>query len=265
MQATRPSGALQPLHHAIVAGVLTLACIVPGRAAARADLPVNPAPVSATKLEASPSSPDPNSETAATASPDGAPPAAPSEPPRASGSRTNPPLVLVKVLSEGGPDIAAQRAYVSAGTNKFAFLVPSGFRLDSSQDNCTVMHSEDYSSTLTLRMVDPLLISGQELGPALGTKLILREHPNAAFLQNFSLSAANRAGPALDFHWLELGALKYGRAVFIPWKDYVLEFALATDTDQFVANQRLLNTLLLTFRAADAAGRLEIAPLSDKL
>jgi hypothetical protein len=43
---------------------------------------------------------------------------------------SNPPPLRVEVRHEGGPGLsAADRAYVTAGTNKFAFLMPPGYRL----------------------------------------------------------------------------------------------------------------------------------------
>src|SRR5580704_4695636 len=48
-------------------------------------------------------------------------------------SPTNSPSSLIaEVRTESGPGIrTARRAYLSAGTNRFAFLVPEGFRMDT--------------------------------------------------------------------------------------------------------------------------------------
>jgi hypothetical protein len=170
----------------------------------------------------------------------------------------------VRTDHEAG-SLPARRAFVTAGTNRFAFSVPEGFRLDSSNENLVSLISADYHSLLTFRIAAPGAPAGQEPRAAVWREALLQQHPGAKILQQFTLTAANRTGPAFDAAWSSPGGLpRTQRVAFIPALAGTLEFSLVSTTDAFQKAQYDLNFLLLTFRASDPQGKLDLPRFSDK-
>jgi hypothetical protein len=96
--------------------------------------------------------------------------------------------------------------------------------------------------------------------------VLLQRHPGAKILEEFTLSALSRRGPAFDLRWNANGGMpRCERVVFIPALAGVLEFSLVASPEKFVAAQAEYDLLLLTFRASDARGKLVVPVLSDKL
>jgi hypothetical protein len=159
----------------------------------------------------------------------------------------------------------ARRAFVTAGTNRFAFCVPEGFRLEPSTPDLVSFVSLDYHSLLTFHIASPGSPAGQEPGAAICRQAVLEQHPGAKILHQFTLTAANRAGPAFDAVWSAPGGLQRDqRVAFIPSMAGTLEFGLVCTTDTFQKAQYDLNFLLLTFRASDAQGKLDLPRFSNK-
>ncbi|MGO8676945.1 MAG: hypothetical protein ACLQVX_13865 [Limisphaerales bacterium] len=177
------------------------------------------------------------------------------------------PLLLraeVRTDNEAG-SVTARRAFVTAGTNRFAFSVPEGFRLEPSNPDWVSFISADYHSVLTFRIAAPGAPCGQELEAAVWREAVLAQHPGAKILQQFTLRAANRAGPAFDAVWSAPGGLQRNqRVAFIPARAGTLEFSLVSTPDAFQKAQYDLNFVLLTFRASDAQGKLDLPRFSDK-
>ena len=73
----------------------------------------------------------------------------------------------------------ARRVFVTAGTNRFAFSVPEGFRLVSSGSDSVSLASTDYRSLLTFRIAAPGAPAGEEPPPALWREAVLQQHPGA--------------------------------------------------------------------------------------
>jgi hypothetical protein len=161
--------------------------------------------------------------------------------------------------------LPARRVFVTAGTNRFAFSLPEGFRLESSSPDVVSLVSKDYLSQLTFRIAAPGAPAGQEPPPALWRQAVLEQHPGANILQQFTLSAHNRTGPAFDAAWSAPGGQqRTQRVAFIPALAGTLEFSLVCPTDAFEKARYDLNLLLLTFRASDAQGKLQLPRFSNK-
>jgi len=177
------------------------------------------------------------------------------------------PLVLqaeVRTDHEEG-SVPARRAFVTAGTNRFAFSVPEGFHLEPSTPNLVSLISADYHSVLTFHVAAPGAPAGQEPPAAVCREAVLQQHPDAKILQQFTLRAANRTGPAFDVAWnAPGGSQRNQRVAFIPAMAGTLEFSLVCTTDAFQKAQYDLNFLLLTFRASDAQGKLDLPRFSNK-
>jgi hypothetical protein len=105
-----------------------------------------------------------------------------------------------------------------------------------------------------------------ELDPAPYRDLLLSRHPGSRILEEFSQAAIGRYGPMFDLRWNATGAvLRRERVLFIPSDASVLEFSLVSSLEKFEAGRQGFNALLMTFRAADANGRLNMPVLSNRL
>ncbi len=183
------------------------------------------------------------------------------------GGDTNTPAILALVRHEEGPGLLpADRVYVTAGTNKFAFLVPAGFKMEPWNDGRVALVNRDYSCQMTFQLAGPLPAEGNELDPEVYSRRVLAEHPGGVITRTFSAIADSRRGPAYEAECLgPARTLRRAQVAFIPSQNAVLEFSLVCGPDQFEAARHQLNTVMLTFRASDANGELHISPLSDKL
>lgn len=155
-----------------------------------------------------------------------------------------------------------RRAYLAFGTNRFAFVMPSGFRMDASNPEKIVLTDSNYSCFLTVRVAGRP--TGQEVELETGRELVLNQHPGATILEQFLQSAANRSGPAFDLQWeASNGSMQSARVAFIPSAAGILEFSVLSKPDKFAESKHMLNFLMLTFRSNEG-GKLEMPVFSDK-
>lgn len=180
---------------------------------------------------------------------------------------TNAPPFVTRVINEdvkGMPPVA--RAYLAAGTNRFAFLIPQGFRLDASSRDKLLVAALNKSCFISIRRVHGLNSSADSSpAPSDCRTFLKQEYPSLKFRDEFSRAAAGRTGPAFDFEWnISGGAVQSARAVFIPTDIGILEFKLVTNPGNFRAATYKLNNVLLSFTASKD-GKLEVVSLSNKL
>jgi hypothetical protein len=182
-----------------------------------------------------------------------------------SSAPAKPPPLQVSIATEHVPNLLpAFRAYLTAGTNKFAFLVPAGFRMDISGEDGFSLVSADYRCWLTFRIAGPVPPGAKELKPGACRELLLIRRPGAKILEEFSLAAAGQRGPAFSLQWKgPSGVSQSARAVFIPSPAGVLEFGVFASPDNLPKFHGSFNTLLNTF-CIGVGGKLEISPLSSK-
>jgi hypothetical protein len=180
---------------------------------------------------------------------------------------SNPAPMRVEVRLEGGPGMSpANRAYVTAGTNKFAFQMPAGFRLETADPQKVMLVSGDFNCLLTWQILGPVPTGSPDLDPASYRELLLERHPGGKIVEEFNLPALGRRGPAFDLRWnAKGGAPRYERVVFIPALAGVLEFSLVGSPEKFKAAQPDFDLLLSSFRASDANGKLVVPVLSNRL
>jgi len=179
---------------------------------------------------------------------------------------TNPPPISVAVKFEGGPgQISTCRAYITAGTNKFAFLVPDEYKLASSDAQRATLIKADGSAVMTIRVLSSLADSGKEFDGAAARALVYEEHPDATIITEFGMMAANASGPAFEIFWGAGSVTRASRVGFVPLRAGIIEFSLDTSPKKLPPSLGDLNSLILTFRASDENGKLEPTPLSDRL
>ena len=192
-------------------------------------------------------------------------PASPTAPP--ANWATNAPAYVTQVKRVGGPGLMpADFAYVSFGINKFGFVMPDGFRLEKADSQKVTLVSADLNCLLTFRVLESAPPVAAELDPAPYRELLLSRHPGGKIIEEFSLAAAGRHGPAFDLRWNATGGVpRRERVLFISSNAGVLEFSLISSLEKFEAGRQGFNALLITFRTTGADGRLVMPMLSDKL
>jgi hypothetical protein len=179
---------------------------------------------------------------------------------------TNPPPLKVEVKFMGGPGLVpVNRAFVTCGTNKFTFLMPEGFRLDTSDRQKVTLVSTDYNCLLTWRVQGPMSPEGTAFDHALYRNVLLSRHPGGKILEEFSLGALGRYGPAFDLRWGTSGGLaRRERIMFIESLAGVVEFSLVSSLEKFEAGKQAFDAWRLSFRASDANGKLVVPMMSNK-
>ena len=180
---------------------------------------------------------------------------------------TNRPAYLTQIKHVGGPGLLpGDFACVTFRTNKFGFVMPVGFRLETKDAQEMTLVSADVSCLLTFHVLETLPPNTTELDPAPYRDLLLSRHPGVKILEEFSQAAVSRRGPAFDLRWNATGTVpRRERVLFIPSNAGVLEFSLVSSLENFEAGRRGFNALLMTFRAADANGQLNMPELSNRL
>jgi hypothetical protein len=180
---------------------------------------------------------------------------------------TNRPAYLTQVRHVGGPGmLPGDFASVTFGTNKFGFVMPAGFRLETEDAQKVTLVSADVSCLLSFRVFDATPPGTTELDPAPYRDLLISRHPGGKIIEEFTQAAVSRRGPVFDLRWNAAGTVpRRERVLLIPSDAGVLEFSLVSSLEEFEAGRRAFNALLMTFRAADADGRLNMPVLSDRL
>jgi len=180
---------------------------------------------------------------------------------------TNQPAYLTQIKHVGGPGLVpANFAYVTFGTNKFGFVMPDGFRLETEERQKVTLVSADFNCLLTFRVLETEPTGDTELDVTHHRQLLLSRHPGGKIMDEFSLTAVNRRGPAFDLRWCAAGAVPRRELVLFIASDLgVLEFSLVSSFEKFDAGRAAFSSFLLTFRVPQQDGRLIMPVLSDRL
>jgi len=120
-------------------------------------------------------------------------------------------------------DEQIRRIYLSAGTNQFGFIIPTGLRVDLSRADRITLTASDMGYFVTMR-----IISGH---PTQGWRQqLLAKYPGATVDDESSTEVAGRHGPLFNLRWKPEGGVDRAVTVaFVPSAAGVLEFALVAD------------------------------------
>ena len=162
---------------------------------------------------------------------------------------TNRPLYATEIQHVGGPNLLpGDFAYVTFGTNKFGFVMPAGFRLETKDTQQVTLVSADFNCLLSFRVADPAPPGATELDPAAYRDQVLSRRPGGKIVEEFSQAAVSRHGPAFDLRWNAAGSVpRRERVLFIPSNAGVLEFGLVSSPEKFECGRLGFNELLLPF------------------
>ena len=175
------------------------------------------------------------------------------------------PRLQTKVVREGGPGLrTVNRAYINLGTNRFALIVPDGFRVDYSEPQRISLVSTDYTSVMTFSVSEPLPATGDMDGAC--RQLLMTRYPGSEVTSQFSLGAGGASGPAFDLRWKAQGGMsRRGWFGFMNSRAGLLEFDLVSSPDKFETVRPDFYFVLATFRQSDESGKLDVPQMSDKL
>ena len=180
---------------------------------------------------------------------------------------TNRAPYRTRVERVDGPGLLpADFAYVTLGTNKFGFVMPEGFRLETQDAQKVTLVNRDFNCLLTFRLLETGPGGKTEPDAAYYRELLLNRRPGGTILEEFSLVAASRRGPAFELRWnADRTVPRRERVLFIPWDAGVLEFSLISSLEKFETGRQAFSSFLLTFRTPEADGRLIMPVLSNRL
>jgi hypothetical protein len=179
---------------------------------------------------------------------------------------TNQPRYATQIKHVEGPDlIPADYAYVNFGASKFGFVMPAGYRLETQDAQKVTLVSADFSCLLTFQVLEPLSPGVTELDPSAYRGVLLNRRRGGKILEEFSLAAASRRGPAFDLSWEAPGPVpRRERVLLIPSDAGVLEFSLVSSLEKFETGRRGFEALFRTFRTTGADGRLAMPVMSNR-
>jgi hypothetical protein len=155
------------------------------------------------------------------------------------------------------------RAYVSSGSNQFAFLVPHGFRFqgDPASGRVTLANSEGNRS-ITFSILGPRTAEKGEAMAETYKNLVLNRHPSSTIVRQFFRNAAGSIGPAFDVQWKAFGdTYQCQRAVLLSTPAGLLEITATSSRADFSNNQANLDLLLATLQFANE-GKIKVIHLS---
>lgn len=156
------------------------------------------------------------------------------------------------------------RAYVASGDNKFSFLVPPGFRVETAERGKVTLVNRQGNCTITFALLGPLPEGGSPLSADVYRNSLTNAHPTAKILREYAGSAGGASGPAFDLQWKVLDEFTMNhRAVYVPSTPGVLEFTLTAGRNDFTNQQAAFDLVLATF-CYGTNGKLEVIHLSDK-
>lgn len=165
-----------------------------------------------------------------------------------------------------GPSRPVYRAYLSLGTNEFAFLVPDGCRVDMDRHpgQARVEHtSRQFEITFAVVEANPAKAAEPDLEAC--RQKALAGRPGAQIIEEFTRGAVNRTGPGFDLQFSsDRGPALCQRVLYVLHPAGLLEFSCVTTPQSKEAAWAEFNMFLATFSAREN-GKLEITPLSDKL
>lgn len=179
---------------------------------------------------------------------------------------TNQLSVTVALKSEGGPGlVTTTRAYITVGTNKFAFIVPDEFKMAGCDAQKVTLMKGDGSCLINVRVIGSKPPSDKPFDCAAARGLVTEEHKDASIVSEFAMFAGGVGGPAFEINW-GIGALsRVSRVGFIPLRAGIVEFSVDSSAKNLGPSLGDFNYVLLTFRASDENGKLAATPISDQI
>ncbi len=163
---------------------------------------------------------------------------------------TNQPALSVDVRRNvEGTYVPYRYAFVTSGTEKYTFLVPEAYRVDTSDPAKVKLASADFSGMIILGLARGFP-AGVKIDAAALEARVHANFPEATINAEQSVCANGQTAPALDFTWkADSGVTRKTRTTFIPVAGGLMEFTLTASPEKFEASLAEMNLVLLTFRS----------------
>jgi hypothetical protein len=155
------------------------------------------------------------------------------------------------------------RAYVTAESGKFTFVLPRGFRVkDDSGAKLTFANLEG-NFQITFSILDSTPSDSQPLNTDAYRDVVQARYPRGKIIEELCPAAAGRIGVGFDMQWMTTNKLtRCTRTAFVPSIAGVLEFSATCDAKDFPELRYQLNQIMSGFLATTPDGKLEVPNIS---
>ena len=157
-------------------------------------------------------------------------------------------------------DIQISTIVVVAESNKFSFLPPHGWQVESDarQKRIQLFRTEN-GSRITVDIIEDSSGSNSKPSAEILSQRTLARFPGARVVEEIQLSALGNVGPALDLDWrAPSGARRRTRTGLIPFPGGHLDCALTSSPDHAMRDCQSLNQFLLSLHRAALGGSLDL-------
>jgi hypothetical protein len=182
---------------------------------------------------------------------------------QAQGNAGTPLPLQVSMRREAAPFVEPRyTAMISAGKQKFGFLVPDGFFLrgDPASGTFTLANAEGNSS-IAFSMLPPVSSDAPPFSADVCRDWVLRDYVGGKITEEFSASAAGSRGPGFDLQWKTSGGfVQCKRTLFVSTNAGILKFTATSNLNHFDSAKSVLTRMLLTF-CLSTDGVLKIPPV----
>jgi len=144
------------------------------------------------------------------------------------------------------------RAYITAGNDKFAFIVPDQFRMGGDPAHGRLqLENAAAGSTITFTLLRSSDDDVAETGREAYRDVLTRRYPGAKFLGEFSQPAVGHNGLGFNVQWKsESGLVQQTRAFYVPTVAGLLELTVTTSTNNSKRGEANLSELLSSFQTS---------------
>jgi len=155
------------------------------------------------------------------------------------------------------------RAYVTAESGKFTFLIPSGFRIKGDSEAKIKLSNLQGNCLITLSILDPAPCDPQPLNVDNYRDLVQARHPKGKIIEQLCPGAAGREGIGFDVQWVTTNKFaQCTRTAFVPSTIGLLEFTATSGPQDFSNIRHELSQFMAIFQAATPDGKLEVPRIS---
>jgi len=141
-------------------------------------------------------------------------------------------------------------AFITAGMERFTFLIPELYRVDTSDPTKIKLASPDYSGLIIVGVGGTDAPAGAKMEAEALRARVMATYPDAVIKDEHTAGANGQAAPAIDFSWkTDSGVTRVTRTTFIPTSVGLMEFTLTASPEKFEASLREFNLVMLTFRS----------------
>ncbi len=155
------------------------------------------------------------------------------------------------------------RAYVTAETGKFTFVLPRGFRVMGDPGAKLTFANLEGNCQITFSILDSTPCDSQPLNTDAYRDLVQARYPKGEIVEQYCPVAAGRIGVGFDAQWMTTNKVaQCTRTAFVPSTAGVLEFSATCSPKDFPTLRYQINQIMVGFLATTPDGKLEVPRIS---